>query len=59
MTYEIKRKRGHFVVYINERFYCSADSIREATKEVENYIKEGVQNENKSAYQKLWCNRTL
>lgn len=34
MTYDIKREREHFVVYIDGNFYCSADSFREATKEI-------------------------
>lgn len=59
MTYNIVRSYGHYNVYINDKFYCSADTVREATKEVEDYIKEGVQNENKSSYQKLWGNRAL
>lgn len=40
MTYEIKREREHFVVYINGNFYCSADDEKEAATEIENYIKE-------------------
>lgn len=59
MTYNIVKYCGHYNVFINNKFYCSADTIREATKEVEEYIKEGVKNENKSAYQKLWGNRAL
>lgn len=55
MTYNIVRSNGHFMVYINNKFYCTADTIREATKEVEDYMKDGVQNENKSAYQKTWA----
>lgn len=40
MTYKIKREREHFVVYINGKFYCSADNEKEAAKELENYVKE-------------------
>lgn len=41
MTYDIKRERGHFVVYINGRFYCTADNQREAAQEVEEYARSG------------------
>ena len=40
MTYEIKRNREHFDVYIDGKFYCTADNEREAAKEIENYIEE-------------------
>lgn len=40
MTYKIKRDREHFVVYINGKFYCSADNEKEAAIEIENYAKE-------------------
>jgi hypothetical protein len=40
MTYKIKPERGHFVVYINGKFYCTADNMREAIKEVDNYARE-------------------
>lgn len=59
MTYKIVKSYGHYNVFINNRFYCSADSVREATKEVEEYMRESVENENKSSYQKLWGNRAL
>lgn len=60
MTCKIKSDRGHFVVHINGRFYCTADNMREAVKEVEDYIKErGVVHENKSTKQNIWCNRAL
>lgn len=59
MTYKITKYRDHYNVFINDKFYCSADNVREATKEVEEYMKDGVQNENKNAYQKLWGNRAL
>ena len=41
MTYEIKPNKGHFVVYINGEFYCTADNMREAAKDVEEYFKKG------------------
>ena len=31
---------GHYEVYIDGKFYCSADSAQEAAKEVEEYEKE-------------------
>jgi len=49
MTYKIKREREHFEVYINDQFYCTADNWKEATTEVENYIKGGNVNETQSA----------
>ena len=38
MTYEIKRNREHFDVYIDGKLYCTADNEREAVKEIENYM---------------------
>ena len=38
MTYKIQPMRGHFVVYINGKFYCTADNWIEATREVEDYV---------------------
>lgn len=29
---------GHFEIYLNGNFYCSADSVTEAEKEAENEI---------------------
>lgn len=49
MTYEIKPHKEHFVVYINGKFYCTADKFTEAVKDVEEYFKGGNRNENKSA----------
>jgi hypothetical protein len=37
MTYSIIPVRGHFEVYINGRFYCSADNMREVETEIKNY----------------------
>ena len=39
MSYQIIPSYGHYKVYINNRFYCSADTLREATKEVEDYMR--------------------
>lgn len=39
MTYKIKPDRGHFLVYIDGKFYCSADTMSEAIKEIKKYNK--------------------
>lgn len=49
MTYKIRPKKGHFEVYINGKFYCSADNMREAIREVEKYVKGSDLNESQSA----------
>lgn len=41
MTYKIRPTRGYFEVYINGKFYCSANNMREAIEEIENYTSEG------------------
>ena len=38
MTYRIVPNRGHYEVYINGKFYCSADTRVEAVREVEKYL---------------------
>jgi hypothetical protein len=40
MTYKIEREREHFEVYINGKFYCTADNEEEAENEIENYLSE-------------------
>lgn len=37
MSYKIIPVRGHLEVYINGKFYCSADDWDEAVREVEEY----------------------
>ena len=37
MSYSIVPNRGHYEVHINGKFYCSADTWKEATDEVEKY----------------------
>lgn len=37
MSYKIVNVRGHYEIYINGKFYCSADNMKEATKELERY----------------------
>lgn len=34
--------RGHYEVYLNGEFYCSADTYLEAVKEIESYKKIAV-----------------
>ena len=33
MPYQIKRNRGYFEVYIDGKFYCTADNEKEAAQE--------------------------
>lgn len=40
MSYVIKRNKEHFDVYIDNKFYCSADNEKEAAKEIEAYFSE-------------------
>jgi hypothetical protein len=40
MTCKIKRNREHFEVYINGKFFCSADDEKEAEIEIQNYASE-------------------
>lgn len=39
MTYKIVPHYGHFQVFINGVFFCSADTMSEAIREVEKYCK--------------------
>ena len=41
MSYHIKRKRDYYEVYINGKFYCTADTHEEAAREVEDYFNKG------------------
>lgn len=34
MSYQIVQKNGHYEVYINGKFYCSADTFKEALDEI-------------------------
>ena len=50
-TYEvkpIKKEKEYYVVNINGKFYCTADNITEAVKELEAYHKGGDLHENKN-----------
>lgn len=42
VKYYIKRKHNHYEVYINGKFYCSADTHEEAAREVEEYFYKGA-----------------
>lgn len=35
MSVRIVHERNHYVVYVNGKFFCSADTYTEAVKEVE------------------------
>lgn len=35
MQTEIKCEHGHYVVYVNGKFYCSADTYSETEREIE------------------------
>lgn len=37
MNYRIVNKGGHYEVYINGEFYCSADNMSEVNREIKNY----------------------
>lgn len=39
--FEIKPEKGHFEVYHNGNFFCSADTESEAEREIKDYISEG------------------
>ena len=38
MSYKIVPIRGHYEVHVNGKFYCSADTWREADEEIRKYI---------------------
>ena len=43
MDYEIRPVYGHFEIYINGKFYCTADNMTEVDEEIEN-LKSTIQN---------------
>ena len=53
MSVKITPVRGHWEVYINGKFYCSADTFSEAVMEYTNQMKEGNLNETYSSSQEL------
>lgn len=36
MSCRITNKNGHYEVYVDGKFYCSADTLAEAIKEIRN-----------------------
>ena len=40
LKYDIQPVAGHYAVYINNSFYCTADTYSEAREEVLNYARE-------------------
>lgn len=46
INYEIRNEWEHYSVYIDDDFYCSADTYEEAFKEVESVIHNIMVNEN-------------
>ena len=38
--FEIVHDHGHYTVYIEGKFFCTADKISEAVEEVETYLSE-------------------
>ena len=36
MNYNIIKKYEHYEVYVDGKFYCSADTVMEAVQEIEN-----------------------
>ena len=36
--YKIVQEHGHYVVYIDDEFYCSADNWHEAAKEIQEHL---------------------
>lgn len=43
MDYEVKHIHGHFEIYVNGKFYCTADNMVEVDEEIEN-LKATIQN---------------
>ena len=41
MAYQIAHRYEHYEVYIDGRFFCSADTYMEASRELESYLEEG------------------
>ena len=33
--YDIIADRGHYIVYVEGKFFCTADSVNEAVKEIQ------------------------
>ena len=41
--FEIKPEKGHFEVYLDGSFFCSADTESEAETEIKEYTESGAQ----------------
>ena len=39
-NYKIINKNGHYEAYVNGKFYCSADTVIEAARELESMVEE-------------------
>ena len=39
-NYKIVSKNGHYEVYVNGKFYCSADTVIEAARELKSMVEE-------------------
>ena len=40
--FEVRKNKGHYDVYVNGHFYCSADTLAEASVECKNYTEREV-----------------
>ena len=40
MNIEIRKKKWYYEVYVNDQFYCSADTLKEAEQDVEEIVNE-------------------
>ena len=38
MNYEVKRVYQHYEIYINGKFYCTADNMAEVREEIEKFL---------------------
>lgn len=60
MNVDIKRRKEHFEVYIEGKFFCTADNEREAAKEAMEYERNGgIRHENYCAQKKLQRSRAV
>lgn len=49
MNFSVKYNVNHYEVYIDNRFYCSADNMSEVTREICEY-----ENQAKRDYEEAW-----
>ena len=38
MNYEVKQVHGHYEIYIDGNFYCTADNMVEVVEEIEKFL---------------------